>query len=297
MLHAQIDGKLDRLLQAVGGEPGEMQRLQPVAVDPLLDAGDALVVDVDVADQVRHLGAVRIDALVLGQEANARQAEPVNLAALLWRDLALQPDESLAGADAVAHLGRIDIRQHCGQQLHRFIDVDDLARLREQRRRAHVGRENHAVAVDDVGPRRCDRIPGCAAPHEMTFRRHGEHHEPCTDDRIDGGESQNREADAGTRLGGAIDIAAIEQRAEQAPRLDFGRRRGRRRRLRVHRRHRCPIKAGMLPVTGFKSSILSAIASVAGGCTIVGGRSGNLSSESYCAESGGRRRRCRRASP
>ena len=81
MLHPQIDGKLDRLLQPVGGKTGEMQRLQAMAVEPFLDAGDALVVDVDVADQVRHLGAVRIDALVLGEEADARQAELVDLAA------------------------------------------------------------------------------------------------------------------------------------------------------------------------------------------------------------------------
>ena len=58
MLHAQIDRKLDRLLQAVGGEARHVQRLQAVAVEPFLDAGDALVVDVDVADQVRDLGAL-----------------------------------------------------------------------------------------------------------------------------------------------------------------------------------------------------------------------------------------------
>ena len=68
MLHAQVDRKLDRLLQPVGGEAREVQRRKAVAVEPFLDAGDALVVDVDVADQVRDLGAVRIDALVLGRK-------------------------------------------------------------------------------------------------------------------------------------------------------------------------------------------------------------------------------------
>ena len=85
MLHAQIDRELDRLLQPVGREPRHVQRLQAVTVEPLLDAGDALVVDVDVADQVRDLGAVRIDALVLGEEADARQAEPVDFLPLLRR--------------------------------------------------------------------------------------------------------------------------------------------------------------------------------------------------------------------
>ena len=79
-----------------------MQRLQAAAVEPLLDAGDALVVDVDVADQVRDFGAVRIDALVLGQEADAGQAELVDLALLLRRDLALEPDEALFGAEPIA---------------------------------------------------------------------------------------------------------------------------------------------------------------------------------------------------
>ncbi len=53
VLHAQIDRELDRLLQAVGGEPGQVQVGKPAAVEPFLHAGDALVVDVDVADQMR----------------------------------------------------------------------------------------------------------------------------------------------------------------------------------------------------------------------------------------------------
>ena len=85
MLHAQIDRELHRLLQPVGREPCGMQRRQPIAVEPLLDAGDALVVDIDEADQVRDLGAVRIDALVLVEEADARNAEPVDFLLLLRR--------------------------------------------------------------------------------------------------------------------------------------------------------------------------------------------------------------------
>ena len=53
MLHAQVDRELHRFLQAVGRKPRGMQRREPVAVEPLLDAGDALVVDVDEADHVR----------------------------------------------------------------------------------------------------------------------------------------------------------------------------------------------------------------------------------------------------
>ena len=79
MLDAQVDGELDRLLLAVAGEPGQVQVGEPAPVEPFLDAGDALVVDVDVADEVGDLGAVRIDALVLAQEADAGNAEPMDL--------------------------------------------------------------------------------------------------------------------------------------------------------------------------------------------------------------------------
>ena len=286
----------------VGGKAREMQRLQAVAVEPFLDAGDALVVDVDVADQVRHLGAVRIDALVLGEEADARQAELVDFAALLRRDLALEPDEALARTDAVAHFGRIEIGQHRGQQLDRLVDVDDLARLGEQRRRAHVGREDHAVAVEDVGPRRRDRVLGRAAPHEMTFRRHREHHEAHGDDAH---RPRRRPGSRGRR--------------GRAPwRCDR------------HCGHRAACRAsgpaGLWPAIaagggasgsgcasiaviaapsgpaccrspGSSLRSLSAIASAGGGCTIAGGRSGSRSSASYCVASAGRSCRWRRARP
>ena len=84
VLHAQVDRELDRLLQPVGGKPGHVQIGEPAAVEPFLDAGDALVVDIDVPDEVRDLGAVRIDALVLRQEADAGQAEPVDLRCAAW---------------------------------------------------------------------------------------------------------------------------------------------------------------------------------------------------------------------
>ena len=48
-----------------------------------------------------------------------------------------------------------------------------------------------------------------------------EHHETSGEDGVDGGEGEDRKADPGTGLGGAIDIAPIEQAADQAlpPRL------------------------------------------------------------------------------
>ena len=116
MLDAQIDGELDRLLQAVGGEAGEMQIGEPARVEPFLDTGDALIVDIDVADDVRDLGAVGVDPLVLGQ-AEAGDAEAMDLLALLGRDLALEPYEAALGGEPFAQLGGVDVGHHRGQQL------------------------------------------------------------------------------------------------------------------------------------------------------------------------------------
>ena len=112
VLHAQIERELDRLLQPVGGEPRHVQRGEPLPVEPLLDAGDALVVDIHVADLVRDHRPVRIDALVLGEEADAGNAEPVDFLLLLRRDFALEPDEAALRRQALAHFGGVEIGQY-----------------------------------------------------------------------------------------------------------------------------------------------------------------------------------------
>ena len=177
-MHAQIERELHRLLQPVGGKSRHMQRGEPLPVQPLLDAGDALVVDIDVADLVRHHRAVRIDALVLGQEADAGNAEPVNLLLLLGTDLALEPDEAALRRQALAHFVGVEIGQHRGQQFFGFVHVDELARFGEQRRRLDVGGENLPVAVENVGARGRDRILADAAADAMAVADGGKHHQP-----------------------------------------------------------------------------------------------------------------------
>ena len=148
----------DRRLLSIDGEAGAMQVRQAAPVEPFLDAGDALVVDVDVADQMRDLGRVRIDPLVLGQETDTGNAEPMNFDLLLGRDFATKPDEPALRGEPLAQLGCVLIGQHRGQQFDRFVDVDDPMRLAEQRGRSHVGRQHLTVAVDDVGTGRADGI-------------------------------------------------------------------------------------------------------------------------------------------
>ena len=52
----------------------------------------------------------------------------------------------------------IEIRQVGGQEFDRLIDVDQPARFAVERRHAHVGRQHFAVAVEDIGTRRGDRV-------------------------------------------------------------------------------------------------------------------------------------------
>ena len=123
---------------------------QARAVEPFLDAGDALIVDVDVTDEVGDLAAVGIDALVLVEEADARNAEAVDLLLLGRRDLPLEPGEAAPGGEPVAHLAAVEIGHHAGQQLGRLVGIDDAPRLGETAR-----------ASSDRWPeaRHCDR--GC----------------------------------------------------------------------------------------------------------------------------------------
>src|SRR5207248_9094091 len=96
-----------------------------------------------------------------------------------------------------------------------FVDVDDALRLREHGRHAHVGRENLAVAIEDVGPRGSDRVMADDAPR-MAFGHRREQHEPAGNDRVAEREHENDEPDARARLGGAVDPAAVEQAVDEA---------------------------------------------------------------------------------
>ena len=72
----------------------------------------------------------------------------------------------------------VEIGQHGGEQLDRLVDVDQLARLGEQRGRLHVGGEDLAVAVEDVGPRGGDRVLRDGAAAAVAVAGDREHHEP-----------------------------------------------------------------------------------------------------------------------
>ncbi len=257
-----------------------MQVREAARIEPFLDAGDTLVVDIDVADEMGDLRAVWIDALVLGQKSDARKAEPVDLLALLGRDLALEPHEAALGSEPLAQLRRIDLRHDRGEEFRCFVDVDDAVRLRKQGGRAHVGSQNFPVAVEDIGTRGRHRIGPHGAAGAMTVGHRRKYHEPGRNDRITDGKDENSKPDPRARLDGAVDVAAIEQRVHQppAPRVARGRRRicyGR-----IHHGHL--LAAGTLPV-GWRSrtsglAITVPIGSGSSTGTRSAGRSGRLSS-------------------
>src|SRR5690606_24692725 len=98
-----------------------------------LDARDALVIDVDEAEDMRGGLAAGIEAALLCAEAETGYAERQDLALLARRKLAAQPDEAGIGAQPVIGLLVIEIRQHPPQLLDRLIHIDDATWLGKER--------------------------------------------------------------------------------------------------------------------------------------------------------------------
>src|SRR5216683_6230519 len=278
-----------------------MQISEPVAVEPFLHAGDALVVDIDQADQMGDLVAGRIDALVLAQEADAGNAEAVNLLLLLRRDFALQPDEAFLRRQAVAHLAGVEIGQGRGQKLDRLVLVDDAPGLAEQARRLDVGGKHRAVAVDDIGPRGRNPVLACGPARARTVRADRKHHEAAADHGIDHHEGEDDKPDARACFRGAIDVASVQQAADEPlpPRFH---------RLDLRRRgmgHCLSSGRGTEPVTVTEPEsaavamalIIAPIGSGSPGLTRLGGRSGRLFKLSYCVAVSGFSGRWRSARP
>ena len=248
------------------------------------------------ADQVRHHRTGRIDALVLAQEADARNAEAVNLPLLLGGDLALQPDEALARVQPLAHLGGVEIGQRAGQQLDRLVAIDEPPRLAEQRRCLHVGRKDQPVAVEDVGPRGRGRVLRGALAGLVALGGDAEQHQLAGDDAVDQDEGDDGEADARPRLDVAIDVLAVQQRADQPSPPGLGRRSLRRvGHLGTHRAG----SGGVIELvrSGSAASIIVPIGSGSFGLMKLGGRSGRLFRLSYCVASMKRSLVWRSASP
>ena len=131
----------------LGMRHGELR----IVVDELLDARQALAVDVDQTDHVARGRAHRIDAAIFVDEGEAGQAKLVDLLLLLRRQLALDADESAPRLELGAKLGGVHVGKHARHLLDQLVLVDDLGGIGVKRRALDVGREQPAIAVEDVG--------------------------------------------------------------------------------------------------------------------------------------------------
>ena len=137
-----------------------------------------------------------------------------DLLLLLRRHLALDPDEALLRAEPFAQLLGVDVGQHGGDQLDRLVLVDDAARLGEHRHRLDVGRQNLAVAVEQIGPRAGDRLVGRHFQRLRRIVRDAERDQLGADADIGDRHRQGDEADAAGALVEAGRKQPARRRAE-----------------------------------------------------------------------------------
>ena len=140
VLQPDVDRQLDRLVAVA-------QHL----VERLLDAAQPVIVDVGESHDMRDQRPLGIDAALLGLEVEAGDAQPVDRILLARRQVALQPDEGVVGAELGGELRLAELGQHLDQPLGRLRRVRDLVGVGVERRGCQAGREHHPVAVEDVG--------------------------------------------------------------------------------------------------------------------------------------------------
>ena len=116
-----------------------------------LDAGLTVAVDVDEAGDVAGQVALGIDAMLGSTELDARQAELEDGLLLLGRDPVLDPGEAARGLEPALQLDGIDPGQDRREAPRGLGLVDEPGRVGVHARNPQVGREHHAVSVDDVG--------------------------------------------------------------------------------------------------------------------------------------------------
>ena len=198
MRHLQIEREAHRLQALrIDDEAGNVGIGQALLVEVFLHAGDADIVLVDETDHMGSNRPIGIDALVLGHEADARQAEVEDLRPLLRRDLALDPYEAFLRAETLAKLPGVDVRQHGGDEFNRLVLVDDAVRLGEDRHGLDVGGEDLTVAVEEIGARPGHGLIGVAFQRLRRIVREAEHDELRPDGGVGDEHTERRGADAG----------------------------------------------------------------------------------------------------
>ncbi|MCY1297643.1 hypothetical protein D9M70_470940 [compost metagenome] len=137
-------------------------------IDVALHALQALIVDVDMPEDMRGRRSARIKAPLFRPEADAGNAECQYVRLLSRRELSPQPLEGGAGSKLPVRIAPIEIGNDGRELLDDFVRIDDLSRLGIERHHVDVGRQQFPMPIDDVragghsvagvvDPRRLDR--------------------------------------------------------------------------------------------------------------------------------------------
>ncbi len=195
MLHAQIDGRVDRLEHLPDRETGFVQRPKPCIVKVLFEARHAAIVDIGIAENVRGSRAGRIEAFAFLAEIDARKTERQNVGLLARRDLALDPAETRTAGQVPHGAFVIEVRQHAVQGIERLVGALDPLGLGEKRFHANIESKHFSVPVQNAWPGGSQLHVG-GGVRARTVGRHGaEPYEPSLNDgegRHDGADDQGQ---------------------------------------------------------------------------------------------------------
>ena len=135
-------------------EDAQRARAELEAVLDYFDTGKPLAVDIGETHDVGYGTSLRIDAPPFINKADAGNAQSVDPLLLLGRDAPPHPNETRGTRQAGADHRAVQVGEHLPQVVHRLIGVNDFLRVGINRCRRETGRQQHAVAVENVGAHR-----------------------------------------------------------------------------------------------------------------------------------------------
>jgi len=192
MLDPEINREAHRLHVPLISKTHRMQVPQPLPVDIFFQSGNAAIVHIDMADNVACGLAAGIKPAVFGEKPYARDAEMMDRITLFRRNLTLQPHEAGTAFQFAACTVDLQIGDDRHQTYDGLIHVEDAARLGVQGVGFQVGRQNQAIAIGHVRPRRRDGILGSPICDARSIRRKPEMHQTPRDQSINAGKQNHR---------------------------------------------------------------------------------------------------------
>ena len=118
MLHPHIDGQAQRPVA-----------FREMVLEPFFQPGDAAVVAVHIAQQMRHQRALRIDAGIFVDEVQAGNAALQQRPLLARRQMPAQPHEAAVGFKLLQRRLVFQVGQNLGQRPRRLFRVQQAPRI------------------------------------------------------------------------------------------------------------------------------------------------------------------------